>query len=175
MDILSHGLWGAIAFGRRNRRAFWQAFFFGIAPDFFSFGLFFIQRLFEWESSGVVFKAGPPDPAMIPEYVSSLYNITHSLVVFLVVFAVVYAITRRVFIPMLAWPLHILFDIPVHSTAFFPTPYLWPFATPFVNGYSWGHAVIFIPDVVLLTALYLWYFWYRPYKRKKLLNNNTSV
>ena len=32
MDIVSHGLWGALAFGRKNRRSFWLAFGIGLAP-----------------------------------------------------------------------------------------------------------------------------------------------
>ena len=33
MDIISHGLWGAFAFGRRNRTSFSLAFAIGMAPD----------------------------------------------------------------------------------------------------------------------------------------------
>ena len=39
MDIVSHGLWGAIAFGRKSRSSFWLAFLIGLAPDLFSFGI----------------------------------------------------------------------------------------------------------------------------------------
>ncbi|MDO8492737.1 MAG: metal-dependent hydrolase [bacterium] len=180
MDILSHGLYGSIAFGRRNRRNFWIAFFFGIAPDFFSFGLFFIQRLFEWETGGVI-QNGPPDPSTIPAYVGSLYNVTHSLVVFAVVFAVVWFIQhlfarkqigagficRIPFMPMLAWPLHILVDIPTHGSQFFPTPFLWPVSDFYINGISWGSPYIFIPNVILITVLYIWYFFYSSRARAK--------
>jgi hypothetical protein len=41
MDILSHGLWGAIAFGRRDRPSFWLAFLLGLAPDLLSFGILY--------------------------------------------------------------------------------------------------------------------------------------
>ena len=44
MDILSHGLWGAIAFGRRNRPSFWLAFVIGLAPDLLSFGILWMGR-----------------------------------------------------------------------------------------------------------------------------------
>jgi hypothetical protein len=39
MDIVSHGLWGSIAFGRKSRSSFWLAFMIGMAPDIFSFGI----------------------------------------------------------------------------------------------------------------------------------------
>ena len=40
MDIISHGLWGGIAFGRKRRSLFWWSFGFGVMPDLFSFGIF---------------------------------------------------------------------------------------------------------------------------------------
>ena len=42
MDIISHGLWGAFAFGRRNRTSFSLAFAIGMAPDLFSFGILWV-------------------------------------------------------------------------------------------------------------------------------------
>ncbi len=39
MDIVSHGLWGALAFGRSSRPSFWLAFVIGFAPDLLSFGV----------------------------------------------------------------------------------------------------------------------------------------
>ncbi len=45
MDVFSHGLWGGILFGRKNKRNFLLAFLIGIAPDVFSFGPFFLVSL----------------------------------------------------------------------------------------------------------------------------------
>src|SRR4030067_391327 len=90
MDIVSHGLWGAIAFGRASRRSFWTALLIGMAPDFFSFGLVFANGLL---LHGLEFLYGlshPPDPALIPAYAYSLYNTTHSLVVFAAMFVLVW-------------------------------------------------------------------------------------
>ncbi len=42
MDIVSHGLWGGAAFGRKNKKSFWVAFLFGVLPDLLAFGPFFI-------------------------------------------------------------------------------------------------------------------------------------
>ena len=42
MDIISHGLWGSITFGRKNKKSFWTAFLFGLAPDFLAFAPLFI-------------------------------------------------------------------------------------------------------------------------------------
>ena len=157
MDIISHGLWGSLVFGRQNRKNFWMAFFFGIAPDIFSFGVF--APLY-WLGivSGPDWSLGPPDPSAIPQYVHSLYHITHSLIVFSIVFSLVWLIRQKPFWEMSAWGLHILVDIPTHSNSFFPTPFLWPFSDFHISGIPWSHPVIFIPNVVLLAGLYLWFF-----------------
>lgn len=169
MDIISHGLWGGAAFGRENRKQFWWSFFFGIAPDLFSFGLFTIMTVLGL-ASGPEWGRGVPLESAIPPYVHSLYNITHSFFIFAVVFGLVYLIRRKPFLPMLAWPLHIIVDIPTHSTSFFPTPFLWPFLDNVrVNGIPWSHPIIFIPNLVLLAVVYFWFFYYKPRERRRRL------
>ena len=156
MDIVSHGLWGSVAFGRKNRRLFWLAFFFGIMPDLFSFGIFFIERIL---TGNISFEhSGPPDPALIPAYVDTLYNFTHSLVIFALVFGIVWFFCKQPFIPLLAWCFHIVLDIFTHSSAFFPTPFLWPISEYRFDGVSWGHPSIFIPNLILLALAYIWFF-----------------
>ncbi|HEX6532810.1 MAG TPA: hypothetical protein VF019_09305, partial [Nitrospira sp.] len=77
MDILSHGLWGAVAFGRRNRPSFWLAFLLGLAPDLLSFG---ILQLAVWLGMAPRpdFSHGTPPESSIPPYVHHLYDVTHS-------------------------------------------------------------------------------------------------
>lgn len=130
MDIISHGLWGGIILGRKNRRDFWWSFAFGTAPDLFSFGIFTGLTTLGLASSPD-WSAGHPAQSSIPSYVHSLYNVTHSLVIFIIAFFGVWLIRSKPFLPMLAWGIHILMDIPTHSTEFFPTPFLWPFLIPY--------------------------------------------
>lgn len=158
MDILSHGLWGGIAFGRKSRSRYWLAFLLGVAPDLLSFGIFFFDRLFTHGFSDFADRTGPPDPSSIPLYVYSLYDATHSLVVFATVFALAWFFFKKPMGELGAWGLHILVDIPTHSDRFFPTPFLWPVSDFHVNGRSWGTPEIFFPNVVLLLTLYFWYF-----------------
>lgn len=161
MDTLSHGLWGGVAFGRKNKWQFIAAIAFGTAPDIISFGAVFGQELL----SHAPF-AGAPALANIPAYVFNAYNSTHSLVVALLACALGYALLKRKALPILAWPLHILLDIPTHSLAFFPTPYAWPFATPFVDGIPWNTPWVFFLNWGLLVVAYLWWrFWKRPKKQ----------
>lgn len=166
MDTLSHGLWGAAGFGRKNRQSFWTSFCFGVGPDLLSFGLFFLIRLL---TPNTPLLYGPMDPDMFPGYLYGLYNVTHSFVVFLAVFLVVFWFRGKPLWEMLAWPLHILFDIFTHSASFFPTPFLWPLSSYTFSGIMWHDPRIFIPNVVLLIGLYVWFFVIRRRKRKRPL------
>lgn len=89
----------------------------------------------------------------------SIYNITHSLVVYAAFLGVLWIFGWKHFAKLtLAWPLHILVDIPTHDATFFPTPFLWPISNFHIDGVSWGHPMIFIPNVLLLLILYG--YWY---------------
>ena len=135
MDIVSHGLWGSIAFGRRNRRSFWLAFISGLAPDLFSFGIFSIS-VWLGLSERPNWSEGFPPPSSIPEYVHTLYNCTHSLLVFIWVFSLVWIYFRRPIWEFSAWGLHIIMDVFAHSDKFFPTPFLWPLSEKTVSSIS---------------------------------------
>jgi len=163
MDIISHGLWGGITVGRRSGRSFWTAFCFGVAPDLLAFGPMFANRMFIHGLDFLNNLGKPPDASSIPAYVHSVYNVTHRLVVFAVAFAVVWLIRRKPLLEMGAWALHICMDIFTHSTAFFPTPFLWPVSDVHFDGMPWSMPIIFIPNVVLLAVLYTWFL----YKRAK--------
>jgi hypothetical protein len=157
MDTLSHGLWGGIAFGRKAKRDFWLAISFGLAPDFLSFGVFLVSSIIV---GGFTFDhQGPPDLATVPSYVFTLYDITHSLIVSAVVFLAVWFVRKKPLIPMLAWPLHILIDIPTHGIEFFPTPFLWPLSDYRFDGISWGHPYIFFTNIALLALAYAWFLF----------------
>ncbi|OHA10393.1 MAG: hypothetical protein A3I44_06225 [Candidatus Sungbacteria bacterium RIFCSPLOWO2_02_FULL_51_17] len=158
MDIVSHGLWGGIVFGRKDKRTFLLSFLFGIAPDALSFGVFFIAIFLGLEAS-LDFSDGRPADSEVPFYVHYLYSWTHSVVVFAVAFLALWALQRRPVIEFLAWGLHIAVDIPTHDATFFPTPFLWPIADVSVSGIPWIHPIVFIPNIVALAGLYYWFFY----------------
>jgi uncharacterized membrane protein YhaH (DUF805 family) len=158
MDIVSHGLWGSIAFGRKNRSSFWMAFVIGMAPDIFSFGILWAAAMLGL-SEQPDFSHGTPPESTIPQYVHHLYNVTHSFIIFLAVFFLVWFLLKRPLWELGAWGLHVLVDIPTHSYAFFPTPVFWPLSDWKFNGWQWMTPSILIPNFVLLSLLYAWYFW----------------
>ena len=163
MDVISHGLWGGIAFGRKSFKNYLIAFLIGVSPDAFSFGIFMLARITGF--SKMDFSGGHMDQSLVPQYVHVLYNFTHSLIIFLAVFLLVWLILKKPYWLLGAWGLHILIDIPTHSFEFFPTPFLWPVSNFMVNGISWGSPIIFFPDVAILIILYA-IFWYRKRKEK---------
>lgn len=158
MDIFSHGLYGGVLVGKKSRKSYWTAFFFGIAPDLFSFGIF-TASIWLGFASGPDWGSGRPDVSLIPGYVSSLYDMTHSLIVFGIAFLAAWVVFKRPLWEMLGWMFHILLDIFTHSAEFFPTPFLWPISDYYFDGHSWGSPQIFIPNLIILAVLYaLWWF-----------------
>jgi hypothetical protein len=172
MDVISHGLWGGITVGRRNRKSFWTAFAFGVAPDVVAFGPMFANGLLAHGLDFFGHLGHRPDASMIPDYVYSLYNVTHSLVVFAAAFALVWLIRRKPLIEMLAWGLHVVMDIFTHNDAFFPTPFLWPVSNVHFSGIPWSTPIIFFPNLFLLAVLYGWFLYQ---KRRRNPPKNPSA
>ena len=75
MDIASHGLWGSITFGKKNKKSI--GIFLGI----------YRRPLFNGTE--------PPDPSLIPSYVSQIYSATHSLIIFAAIFFIVWMILKK--------------------------------------------------------------------------------
>jgi len=103
------------------------------------------------------FSHGTPPESTIPPYVHHLYNVTHSFVLFLAVFALLWVLTKKPVWELGAWGLHVLVDIPTHSFAFFPTPFLWPLFDWKFDGWQWNQSAILIPN---FTVLFLFYGWF---------------
>jgi membrane-bound metal-dependent hydrolase YbcI (DUF457 family) len=142
MDVLAHGLWGGALFGRKNRPHWRAACLLGMAPDILAFGPFLLTRI------------GSPGWVEFPRYVYQSYAVTHSLVVFAAVTGLVWLFRKSFPWVLGAWALHILCDIPLHSTDFFPTPYLWPLPTPLFNGVPWARRTFIIANYAALAATY---------------------
>lgn len=165
MDIFSHALWGGVSIGRKNKKIFLLAAGISVLPDVLTEGLFFILYLLDiggmpgWEQ-------GHPNITDYPLYAQYLYNITHSLVIFAIVVGPLWLVARRAVWIVAAWGLHILIDIPTHSLALFPTPFLWPVFDLKFDGMGWDNPVILAIDLILLIAAYSLWLYPKLYRKQ---------
>jgi membrane-bound metal-dependent hydrolase YbcI (DUF457 family) len=173
MDIFSHGLLAGALFKFLNIKYkkkfnFWRAAFWGIFPDLFAFTIPFIAMFYFAVFQGIDFSKMPHpstlEPAMPSQVAfmfnlsSSLYNVSHSLIIFLLIFGIAYLIFKKPLWILGGWLLHIVVDIPTHSYQFYPTPILWPLSSYKFNGFAWANEWLLIADVVLLAAVYFFLF-----------------
>ncbi len=167
MDIFSHVLWGGAALGRKNRGDFLFAGAFSLLPDFFGEGIMFLLVV-----SGLPgmpgLEHGHPDISEFPLYARNFYNASHSLLIFALAFTLVWLLRKKAYLPMAAWGMHVLIDIPTHSFKLFPTPFLWPFSKFKVDGIGWDSPMILVPNFFLLVILYaLWFIRQRLKNKQK--------
>jgi len=153
MDIVSHGLWGGAALGRKSRKAFLLAFGLSVLPDILAEGVMSSLAFLKLEGMPNL-NNGHPHLAEFPVYARNFYNMTHSLIVFLVLFLIIWAIGSKPFYPLAAWALHIIIDIPTHSLELFPTPFLWPISAYRFDGINWRNPIIMFPNILLLCTFY---------------------
>lgn len=174
MDILSHGLWAGAAAKAINSKKkeplrVWLAILFGVFPDVFAFTVSFVYlgwlRL-TGDALPFIIRPGEMEPPIrnqhpLLQLTHSLYNLSHSLFIFFIVFGLVAWYFRRPIWEMGGWLIHILIDIPSHSYAFFPTPFLWPLSDFRVNGIPWSTPAFFWTNIALLFGVYflLWIFF----------------
>lgn len=172
MDIFSHGLWAgaaaqAVNIGEKGRVftkrqiSFRWAFFWGVFPDLFAFTIPFVWIIWQTVTGQASFGEfhpphEPAQPNSFPLFAlaSSLYNISHSIIIFFLLFGIIYLIFKRPVWEMLGALIHILCDIPTHSYAFFPTPFLWPLSDFKVDGFSWGTPWFMVLNYSLLLLAY---------------------
>ncbi len=160
MDILAHGLWGGMLAGWRKR--FGLAFLFAVCPDLFSFGLWAAVR-----AAHGSFQRGRPPLDSLPGWIDIAYSVTHSLIIAVAVWAFLWWLNRELAVPFSAWIIHILIDIPTHSRAFFPTPFLYPLSSFTVDGFSWGRRWFMILNYSALLVLAVIWIMARHKRRVK--------
>lgn len=168
MDILSHGLWGALGTralnqARQTRLSPMQGFLWGVFPDLFAFVPALAWLAWQMMTGDLTLNdlprgnpSEPPDPGSPFALASTLYLFSHSLIIFLPIFLLIYRKNRSIALPMLAWAFHILCDIPTHDIHFYPTPFLWPLSAIRVDGFSWSHTWFMGLNYGALAFTYLW-------------------
>jgi len=189
MDLFSHIFWTWAVFKTLKEKIkkplnLKLAVFWGIFPDLFAFALPIAWILLELLLGKISIsdlpgpeKIEPPQQNFVSilQIVSLLYSISHSLVVFSSAFIIitVWLSWKRKASPenfksiipweLGGWALHILIDIPTHSSAFFSTPFLWPISNVRFGGISWGTPWFLALDY--LTIFVVYFFFLR--KKKK--------
>jgi len=149
MDILAHGLWSYAALNKApNAKA---AILAGTLPDLIPFVPLLAYRLFKGTFK---FSAPPHNPSDIPRLVYQVYDVTHSLITVIIVLGIITFLTRKFHLFLLAWPLHILLDIPTHTSDFFPTHFLFPLSDFHVNGINWGKPWFMLLNYSVLLVVY---------------------
>lgn len=125
---------------------FWAAFVFGILPDLSSLGIYLLPVLLAGSS---------PSVHAIPGWIFILYRITHSLLGMGIIIGFLVWLHRPLWLPAMAWPLHVGLDILTHGNGVFLTPILWPFSDRHFIGWSWWlHPPIFYGSWI--AAIVLW-------------------
>lgn len=181
MDVVAHGLWAGAASKAANKKLLepkgkkplnvWRAAWWGVFPDMFAFAIPWIwlgvdlaRGAIAWSDIPGPENAEPPPADTYPVFglATSLYSISHSVVVFAVVFLFTLAARKRPPWEMGGWLFHILIDIPTHSYQFFPTPVFWPISGwKFSHGISW-HQPWFMVMNYSAIALAYWFLFMRP-------------
>ena len=161
MDLLAHAVYGAtvcsrigLAGGSKGAGRLWIsdgtvwcAAAFGILPDLVSMGMPFLTFLAAgahgnffrgFEGTGIV-----------------CYRYMHSLVVALTVVGLLRFAWRPLFIPSLAWPLHVVLDALTHGAGKFQTTIFHPLSTWGYDSVRWWQH----PEIVLAYWLFLPVIW----------------
>ena len=171
MDTLSHALYGATLFSRTGlaggRRGSvdaagrklrfdwttWAAGGFGLLPDAASLGVYILYLAVH----GRVFNFYG-----IPPGIFTAYHALHSLLIAGLMVWLLRLLWRPIFVPALAWPLHIAMDTFMHGRGVFQTPLFYPVlggTTPGINW--WEHPWVSLTAWSILPALWLALFLWR--------------
>ena len=185
MDIISHSAWSFLAAKAINVKKVerplrpWHVVFWGIAPDLFSFAIFFfwvIKSIAFGETSPELVPSGTDEPVVDGKYsismvTAALYSMSHSIIIFFAIFVIVLLLRRRPYWEMLGWGLHILIDVPTHSYHFYPTPVLWPLSEWKFDGISWATPWLIIANycalIMVIATIFLERYVIQLRKRKK--------
>lgn len=164
MDYFAHGFWSYIFFNKSKTS--WLAVLFGLLPDSTSWLIYFFVRLF---TNGLSF--GKPNFTTLPNWINTLYGLSHSLVICGAIFLIVYLVLKRIPIYMFAWPIAIVMDIVTHTKEFLPTPFLYPISNWHFPGISWGTPIFMLINWGLIIGILSYILvkkkWYNKLGEKK--------
>lgn len=167
MEILAHTLWTTAAARKANAIAkkkgklyqlnlAWTAFW-GIFPDLFAFTIPFFIAFYKIIVGQQQFSFLRTSHQVTNGFTlaHTLYQYSHSIVIWALVFLFIWALLRRPPWVLFGWLLHILIDIPSHSMTFFPTPFLFPISKyVFPYGIAWSNIWFMIVNYLALAIVW---------------------
>lgn len=184
MDVFAHTLWTNAAARKMNALAIqkksparvhvgWAAFW-GVFPDLFAFSIPFALVMYQLVFKGLDWSNIADHHGLAGGFdiSSTLYQYSHSLVIWGMVFILVWIWNKRPRYELLGWAFHILIDIPSHSIGFYPTPFLFPLSDyRYPYGISWSNQWYMIVNYTALMLIWgniVWKHWRsNGIKRKK--------
>ncbi|HLC64635.1 MAG TPA: hypothetical protein VJI46_00755 [Candidatus Nanoarchaeia archaeon] len=152
MDLFAHIIWTSIILYSVDNISL--AILFGILPDIIAFGPNFVSAIFTKGFAGLKINSAKEFVDNLPPYVLTLYNVTHSLLIFGIVFGAAWLVSGPP-VYMLGWLLHIVFDIPTHSRKIFPVRFLYPLSEYAFPGVSWNTRWLMMANWGSIAALLL--------------------
>jgi hypothetical protein len=171
MDIVAHTLWAGVAVAvlRRHRpisrRTLVATIGMAALPDvaqllpivawwWFGEGTLAIVLAYATAVPG----HEPALPPLVHWFSHHLHCIMHSALVAGVVTLLLWALTRRLWIPLLGWWLHIVIDVFTHSADYYPTPVLYPITERGFDGVAWNTPWAMALNYTALAAVAVWLF-----------------
>lgn len=133
MRIYEHFGWTYVIYHKSKYLRY--ALLVSVLPDLLSWGLWMPYTAI----SGVLSLKHKPEPSLVPDWIFTLYGITHSVVVAAIVLTIIYHLFKKIPIYLWAWPINIVVDIPLHTRDYLPTPFLWPISDWKFPGISWSN------------------------------------
>lgn len=144
MRIYEHFGWTYVLYHKSKHLKY--ALLVSILPDLLSWGFWIPYAAI----TGVQSLRNRPNPNLIPDWIFTLYGITHSVVVAVIVFTIIYILFKKIPIYLWAWPINVIIDIPLHAGDYLPTPFLWPVSDWKFAGISWSNKYFTITNYLLL-------------------------
>jgi len=149
MDYLAHGVWSYNVFHRLRNPAW--AVFFGVLPDTLCWVPYFVYKMLTGQRI-----LGPPRVDQIPDWVFTLYGLSHSAILAGIVVAALWFTVKPFPWYVLGWPLHIAIDVFTHRREFLPTPFLWPVSDWHFPGISWANPWFMAINYPIMIGVLIW-------------------
>ena len=169
MDIVAHSLWvglGVVAAARRWPVSASQAraaVALAALPDvghLIPIALWGLVGDGTWDAlRGYAFAtpgAEPWLPAGVQAWSHTLHCVMHSAIVAAVVTAIAWFRWRWILVPLAGWWAHIVIDVFTHSSAYYPSPVLYPITDRGFDGIAWPTPWFMVLNYAALAVAGLW-------------------